>query len=147
MPAPFDAIVSAAALHWLSPVELDAVYISASQMLRPGGIFLNADHVASDSEIIQSAWDNHKKDVLSRQNLINADTWEGFWQLYSASLRFDTEALHKTLRGEASTIMSEKGMSLGWHMHALKAHGFVSVDCFWRSDGDAIYGGIRSNTT
>jgi hypothetical protein len=37
----------------------------------------------------------------------------------------------------------EDGLPLAWHLDALRASGFRSVDCFWRCDCDAIYGGIK----
>jgi len=45
----FDAAVSATALHWISPEQLAALYRRVAGVLKPGGIFLNADHVASES--------------------------------------------------------------------------------------------------
>ena len=36
----------------------------------------------------------------------------------------------------------EDGMPLAWHFDRLREAGFRSVDCLWRCDCDAIYGGI-----
>ena len=36
----------------------------------------------------------------------------------------------------------EEGLPLAWHFDKLTESGFSSVDCFWRCDCDAIYGGI-----
>ena len=41
---------------------------------------------------------------------------------------------------------SEEGLPLEWHFEKLGASGFEAVDCFWRCDCDAIYGGIRQRT-
>lgn len=38
----------------------------------------------------------------------------------------------------------EEGLPLAWHLDTVREHGFAHVDCFWRSDRDAIYGGIRT---
>jgi hypothetical protein len=40
-------------------------------------------------------------------------------------------------------VGSEQGLPLKWHFEQLKTAGFEAVDCFWRLDCDAIYGGIR----
>ena len=37
----------------------------------------------------------------------------------------------------------EEGMPLVWHFERLRDAGFGLPECFWRSDGDAIYGAIR----
>ena len=42
----FDAVLSSTALHWLWPDPLVRLYHDLGQMLRPGGVLLNADHMA-----------------------------------------------------------------------------------------------------
>src|SRR5689334_21597846 len=42
---PIDAFVSTTALHWLSVGELDAVYGEMAGVLRPGGVFVDGDHI------------------------------------------------------------------------------------------------------
>lgn len=37
----------------------------------------------------------------------------------------------------------ESGMPLAWHFDRLREAGFSTVECFWRHDGDAIYGGLK----
>jgi trans-aconitate methyltransferase len=48
VPNPVNAVVSATALHWLSPQQLINLYEQLGKILCPGGIFLNADHVRSN---------------------------------------------------------------------------------------------------
>lgn len=45
---PFDAAVSATALHWFEPDELTRVHQDIASVLAPGGILLNADHLFFD---------------------------------------------------------------------------------------------------
>ena len=40
-----DVILSSTALHWLAPGELVTLYMQLSELLPPGGIFLNADEM------------------------------------------------------------------------------------------------------
>ena len=47
LPDTFDAVISATALHWLTAVQLASLYRQLSALLRSGGLFVNADHVAS----------------------------------------------------------------------------------------------------
>ncbi len=140
---PFDAIVSATALHWLSPQQLTDLYNRIGQILRPEGVFLNADHVGSDFEPIQQAWDKHRDELRSAWERSSADDWDEFWKGYGQALGWDMDSVHKRLWGDQSGV--ENGLSLPWHFHALKESGFRYVDCFWRSDGDAVYGGVRAN--
>ncbi|WP_366521110.1 class I SAM-dependent methyltransferase [Lapillicoccus sp.] len=41
----FDAVLSSTALHWLPAEALSGLYRDLAQLLRPGGVFLNADHL------------------------------------------------------------------------------------------------------
>ena len=42
---PFDAVVSTTALHWLSLPTLASTYLGVAGLLRPGGVFVNGDHL------------------------------------------------------------------------------------------------------
>ena len=141
--APFDVVVSATALHWLAAEQLAGVYRRVGQVVRPGGIFLNADHVGSDSAPIQKAWEKHRDEMLAQGANTAADDWSGFWKAYGQVLSVDIEEIHQRMARDQEGV--EQGMPLAWHFHELKASGFRHVDCFWRSDGDAIYGGIRAD--
>ncbi|MHC4475641.1 MAG: class I SAM-dependent methyltransferase [Planctomycetota bacterium] len=135
-----DAVVSATALHWLSSPQLERLYTQLAGILRPGGIFLNADHVRSRCEILQRAWQEHREQMRARHK--DPDDWDGFWDAYGQALNVDIKELRREL--EEPWEGSEEGLPLDWHFESLKASGFEAVDCFWRLDGDAIYGGIRS---
>ncbi len=140
VPTPFDAVVSSTALHWLAPEQLAGLYGHVAQVLRPGGVFLNADHVGSDSSLIQQAWEQHRDEMLT-PSTDSVDDWNGFWNAYAQALKVNRDEMRQRLEATYERGV-EQGMSLPWHFHALKASGFHTVDCFWRGDGDAIYGGI-----
>ena len=140
---PFDAVVSSTALHWLAPEQLSALYGHVALVLRPGGIFLNADHVASDSSLVQQAWERHRDEMLAAQ-VANVDDWNGFWDAYAQALGVNRDEIQRRLEATYEKGV-EQGMSLPWHFHTLKASGFRFVDCYWRGDCDAVYGGILGN--
>jgi len=50
------------------------------------GIFLNADHVASDSPAVQASWAKHRQGFHLSQIDPTSDDWDGFWQAYLAAL-------------------------------------------------------------
>lgn len=139
---PCDAVVSATALHWLSADKLTDVYRQVALVLRPGGIFLNADHVGSDSPLIQEAFDRERSAWILQQGDVNADDWKGFWEAYGKELGIDMERMHQETEGTRERGV-EQGLPLAWHFHYMKANGIVATDCFWRHAGDAVYGGIK----
>jgi len=63
---------------------------------------------------------------------------------YDRALKIDVEGFRTELMGPWEG--SEEGLPLEWHFERLRASGFEAVDCFWRCDCDAIYGGLRHST-
>lgn len=138
----FDAAVSATALHWLSAESLAVLYSRLAAILKPGGLFINADHVASECSAIQAAWLEGKKRHWATTDQDGAETWAEFWKAYAAALRVDEKSIGSWVVRNWEAV--EEGMPLAWHFDRLRECGFVAVDCFWRSLGDAVYGGIRA---
>ncbi len=136
---PFDAIVSATALHWFSPAQLSRLYRQFAQILKPGGIFLNADHAGSDCSQIQKEWEIQSAKKKYKKKTV--DDWDGFWRAYGKALKINIGKFRKQLMGK--WVGTENGLPLQWHFEKLKEAGFGAIDCFWRLDYDAIYGGIR----
>ena len=140
IPKQFDAIVSATALHWLNPGQLAGLYGQMASLLRPGGIFLNADHVASENTLIQHTWSQHRSETLAVQADPVADDWDGFINAYLAALGPAARLARRQALGNWQGI--EDGMPLAWHFLHMVQAGFSPVDCFWRCDCDAVYGGL-----
>ncbi len=139
---PADAVLSATALHWLGPDELEALYHHLSALLRPGGLFASADHVASPSAALQRGWEQHRDEVRAATRLPGAEDWGTFWAAYGAALGIeDIPAYRQSLVPDWHGV--EDGMPLAWHFDALRRAGFSTVECFWRCDADAICGGLR----
>lgn len=135
----FDAAVSATALHWLSAEHLVELYRRLAVLLKPGGILLNADHVASKHPAIQTAWQEHKRAALAP--LAGREGWSDFMRAYAAALGRDPATMGANAVGPWEGV--EDGMPLAWHFDRLRESGFVAMDCFWRFAGDAVYGGLR----
>ncbi len=147
VPKPADSVVSATALHWLSPAQIARLYREVHQVMRVGGIFLNADHVASDSMQIQRYWERHREQMRSAESdpeiIQEREPWDGFWSSYSEALGPAAHPIDPTPIGDREGAV-EEGMPLAWHLDRLREVGFAHVDCFWRCDCDAIYGGVRT---
>lgn len=141
-PENVDAVVSATSLHWLEKDELANLYYKIAKILRNGGIFLNADHVGSTNKKIQQAWEKNREKVLSQQKNTGHE-WDSFWAEYMAALGLESREIHKRVLNSWNGGV-EEGLFLEWHFENLKNAGFIDIDCFWRSNCDAIYGGIVS---
>lgn len=146
LPSGADAMVSATALHWLDPNHLADLYGRIGGALRPGGMFLNADHVASGSEALQKAWESHREEMRRAEGMAGrSDDWLGFWKGLGGALELDTLEIAREAAGGAFDKGVEPGMPLDWHFARLIEAGFTAVDCFWRCDCDAIYGAVKSD--
>jgi len=138
-PGNFDAAVSATALHWLTPGELEELYARLFRILGRGGIFLNADHVGSSIPGVAERWRASRKAVLPSEGEQKA-AWDSFFDSLLLALGPTARSLREKALGPFRG--SEEGYPLEFHADALRRAGFQRIDCFWRWDGDAIYGGV-----
>jgi len=76
--------------------------------------FLNADHVGSDSPIIQQAWEQLRDEMLGRQVTRGADDWNGFWNAYAQELGVNRDEIPSALEATYERGV-EQGMPLAWH--------------------------------
>ena len=139
---PVDAVVSATALHWFTAGELAVLYRQIAGILKPGGMFLNADHAGSDVLTIQTEWERERDAMLAQEDAFHNETWEEFWAAFAQALNLDIDEIRKRVIGGWEGGI-EEGLPLAWHFDKLREAGFVDVDCFWRCAYDAIYGGVR----
>jgi ubiquinone/menaquinone biosynthesis C-methylase UbiE len=136
-----DAVVSATALHWLKPEDLEKVYCQIYKILRSGGIFMNADHAGSSNNLIQQRWEFNREQMRQQEQTQSSEDWDGFWKQFLCELGDDAKIKREKALGQWQGI--EDGMPLQWHFQKLEQCGFEQVDCFWRCDCDAIYGAIK----
>src|SRR5205823_11736614 len=67
LPAPFDAVLSGYAIHHLDDARKRQVYAQIYSLLRPGGVFIHSEHVASASPLGESLFEESTVDHLRRQ--------------------------------------------------------------------------------
>lgn len=140
---PFDSVLTATALHWLTPEQVSAVYRDARALLRPGGLFANADHMPDPGLPGLSA---RVADLdHERATRIRDDTGAADWAQWWSELR-DEPALvdafsvrDRTPHDHDHTRSTE---SSTWHVSSLDAAGYTETGLFWRSRLDALAVGI-----
>jgi tRNA (cmo5U34)-methyltransferase len=127
--APFDLIVSGFAIHHQPDERKREVYREIFDLLTPGGLFLNREHVSSASAWAGKAYDELFIDGLhayhcerggqeSRETIANRYYY-----------RPDKEA----------NILAPAEAQCQW----LRDIGFVDVDCFFRLFEFAVFGGRK----
>jgi SAM-dependent methyltransferase len=143
VPSSVDAVMSATALHWLTEVQLSSLYRQLSSLVRSGGLFVNADHVASRRPEVQKFWEQSREQMRRLEAKQDGEDWDGFWEAYGQALGLSGQRriTERVLGGWEGGV--EEGLPLEWHFAELTTSGFSHPECFWRCDCDAIYGAFR----
>ena len=143
VPAAVDAAISATALHWLTEAQLANLYRALSFLLRSGGLFVNADHVASQQPLVQKFWEQNRDKMRLGEAEHDGEDWESFWEAFTRALGLSGQRriAERVIGGWEGGV--EAGLPMEWHLAELKASGFLRPECFWRCDCDAVYGAFR----
>jgi tRNA (cmo5U34)-methyltransferase len=129
--APFDAIVSGFSIHHQPDTRKREIYQEIYSLLKPGGIFVNIEHIAPPSEWAESLFDDMHIDLrFARSERQGA-----------AKSREDiAREYHGRLDKEAN-ILTPLDIQLDW----MREIGFSQVDCYLKIFELAVFGGIRPN--
>jgi SAM-dependent methyltransferase len=143
-----DAIVSATALHWLSAAELRGLYQVLAALLRPGGLFLDADHLRLDEKenpalarldrVLEEAEDRRR---FPRGHAGHAEDWRQWWQAVAA----DPALAGATAERERRTVHHHgpEGTLFAVHTDALRAAGFAEIGTLWQRGSNRLLAAIR----
>jgi SAM-dependent methyltransferase len=139
--ASFDAVLTATALHWLTPERVAGVYAEARSLLRPGGVLINADHMPDPG--LESLNAGLGQLVNRRSTALRTGTgtldWEGWWEELRADPVLsgptaDRDAHFARARGDAHT---ESMLPYPWHVEAMRSADFAEAGLVWRGLQDA----------
>jgi SAM-dependent methyltransferase len=146
---PFDAVLTATALHWLPEARVAAIYGEAGELLRAGGLLANADHMR-DAGLAGALGDAIDAFAEQRTQLVRATSgardWDGWWeQLANVPELADVVAQrHARFAERGGSHHTESDLNSAWHAEALRAAGFAHAGLVWRGLGDAVVVGVRS---
>lgn len=129
-----DAVLSTTALHWLSPVQLARLYHQLGQLVRPGGVLLNGDHMAFPPSLpafrtVAETFKRHRWDhAFEAEGLEN---WEQWWQAVEAEPAL-AEVVAERRRRFGARSKAWINTPLDLQRGALLEAGFTQVDVIWR---------------
>jgi tRNA (cmo5U34)-methyltransferase len=128
-PGDFDAVLSGFAIHHLPYERQRALYGEIHALLLPCGVFLNLEHVASQTLWGEGLFNDAMAEHLYLRRRERGDdvTLEGVRHEY----------LERADR--AANILALVEEQCRW----LREIGFREVDCFWKYFELAIFGGVR----
>ncbi|MGH3169258.1 MAG: class I SAM-dependent methyltransferase [Trebonia sp.] len=140
-----DAIVSTTALHWLSAAELHQLYAALAGLLRPGGLFLDGDHLrlSEDENPVLARLDQVIEEREERRRFPDghAEDWGGWWQAVAA----DPALAAASAERERRTVHHHgpESTQLAVHLSALRAAGFAELGTIWQRGSNRVLAAVR----
>jgi SAM-dependent methyltransferase len=122
----FDAVVSRLAIHHLPDARKRALYAEAHELLRPGGIFLNWEHIET-AGLAEGLFDEY-----FRERMIEAEREHEHPRPPEEVVRSYDDATD-------DDILRDPESQCQW----LREIGFEQVDVYFKLPGLAIFGGER----
>ncbi|MCB5178371.1 class I SAM-dependent methyltransferase [Streptomyces sp. SMC 277] len=138
---PVDAAVSTTALHYLGRDALCAVYRDLAGVLRPGGVFVNGDHIGPDSPAIADlALDLARRHAERTMGLLHED-WESWW----SGAAEDPELAPFLARsgGPGHPPCADADLPVSGHVALLREAGFAHVGTVWQHGNSRVLVAVR----
>ena len=128
---PFDAIVSGYSIHHQPDSRKRPIYAEIFSLLKPGGWFINIEHVASSAQTSIDLFENHYASERFAIEQHNGGT-RTFEQIADE---------YKNRPDKAANILLPVETQCDW----LREIGYEEVDCYFRIYELAVFGGCRPN--
>jgi len=143
----FDAVLSTTALHWLPPASLVRLYQDLAGLIRPGGVFLNGDHlpfgpVLPTFDRLAKLADDRQYELASQRH---AEDWSGWWQALRAEPELADLLAERDRRFATHTYHDSDARRpiLAFHVAALRNAGFREVGTIWQRRDDRVLLAVR----
>ena len=140
-----DAVLSTTALHWLEAGDLARLYGQLGELVRPGGVVLNGDHLRFAPALptfgrIAAELKRRQHEGTFGQSGVEgwADWWSALGQ--EASVR---ELLAERARRFPRHTDDDRAPILDLHEAALRDAGFREVGVLWRNSDDGVLLAVR----
>jgi len=141
LPGPWDAAVSSTALHWLAPADLAELYRTLAANLRPGGVFVDADHMHLGQPALDRLGDAVREARTRRVGTDSNEEWSAWWQALS-----EDEELAPLVDARSNAAIahsSENGLTVWQHAQLLRDAGFAEAGPVWQFGDDHVLVGVR----
>jgi SAM-dependent methyltransferase len=140
-----DVVASSTALHWIRGTSFDQLMVSTHSILRPGGVFLDADNLAFSSALpTVSAITAAIQESAETNALANgAMSWDDWWTAISSEPEFAelcSERIRRFPPGETfpPPLLSD-------YLSALDRAGFAEIETVWQYLDDRVLLALKGN--
>ncbi|MBE9129602.1 class I SAM-dependent methyltransferase [Coleofasciculus sp. LEGE 07092] len=125
----FDVIVSGFAIHHQPDERKKEIYQEIYGLLQPGGLFINLEHVSSNSKLLEEAFEE-----------LMIDSLYAFHRRQGSQQSKEEIAQEYYKRPDKSAnILAPIETQCDW----LRELGFTQVDCYMKVFELALFGGVR----
>lgn len=131
--APYDAVVSGFAIHHLTHERKRLLFREIFDLLAPGGMFVNVEHVASATPWVESLFDQAMVESLAAHQL----------RIGTGHSRQQVASAYESRPDKSANILAPVEEQCAWLVDA----GFDDVDCFFKYFELAVFGGRKRWTT
>ncbi|WP_117209194.1 class I SAM-dependent methyltransferase [Allorhizocola rhizosphaerae] len=142
----YDAVLTATALHWIAPDRLTALYAEIRDVLRPGGVFINADHMPDDGlpELSSrvAAWEQARREARWAAGAVLS--WAAWWEHAAKDAQLGP-LVREREKIFAVRHSAESYPPASWHLQTLRSAGFAEVGLVWRGGQDAAVAAVRQD--
>ncbi|MEV0585188.1 class I SAM-dependent methyltransferase [Nonomuraea sp. NPDC050310] len=130
-----DAVVSATALHYLPVADLAAVYEELAGLIRPGGLFVNADNLYDEQPAIAAL-----AAAVRGERVGDGEDWASWWR---AAGQDPVLAPLVAAREAGGTVEGDHRVSVAVHAALLRQAGFAQVGTVWQTGDDVVLAAVR----
>lgn len=132
-----DAVVASTALHYLPETSLTSLYLELADLLGPGGLLVNADHIpVEEAEIARLA----SSAGIRRFPEPIGEHWAEWWTAAAA----DPALAHLYAQRSRRDLPSgDWSLSESRHIRLLRQAGFIEVGTVWRRGPSAVLVAVR----
>jgi SAM-dependent methyltransferase len=133
----YDAVLTATALHWFHTGPLAALYGRVAELVRDGGVFMNADHMIDETTPRINAAERAQRHArMEEARRDGALDWAEWWQLAAKDpVLAEPTARRFEIYGEHA---DGEMPSAAWHARVLREKGFGEVRPVWCSPSDTL---------
>jgi SAM-dependent methyltransferase len=140
-----DAVLSTTALHWLTAEALIQVYRQLGELIRPGGVFLNGDHMKFPphmegfQKVAEAVRERRRAGAFEPGG---AETWEAWWNAIKAESSLAELVAERDRRFGA---LHARGSTPRYELHvaALRDAGFREAGVIWQNMDNRVLMAIR----
>ncbi|KJS56490.1 methyltransferase [Streptomyces rubellomurinus subsp. indigoferus] len=139
---PLDAVVSSTALHYPPPRTLLGIYRDLAEVMRPGAVLVNADHLVPEEPPLAELARAVERRRSQRRGAGTAEDWSQWWAAAARIPEF-AELLAARARQVPPCDGDGNGLSAARHAELLLRAGFRQAGPVWQYGTSAVLVALR----